>query len=494
MDHAVRDYYRVISEERTVLESLFSSDEVKFSLVAQREECPEDAWDVTCIYIQDEDVTIKMSIDEAYPLSPVSISLSGDVTSTTVKDLLDIGAEVAARQAGLNEVAVYAVFSSVKEHLYCSKYPLMAPPLSSGFSEDSVQLSSERPRPVGVSLKFLLRFAMQSLITGFDKYTKADSAEATGSVCARLVVEVTRARKCSYVDLGGPMISASDVGEATFFVSHAWRCPFASLVTSLFGHQLGSNAMWALVDGHVDAERMLARLEEHLSQGITENYYWVDIFCKNQHKIQSDDTADELQRTVACIQSVLLVLNPLNDPVLLSRVWCLFEMCEAMKSEVDIAGVASIGCMLELNDIIMRERSTNATTFHHRGKTSGQSRTKKSFPLRMMFEEAEVGADFTGSLRRVLQACYVVRQNSVKNIDIQTAQATVADDRAVILTKIEATVGISTMNSTARQLAEDCIRHCQAGALDAWARSRKSGRWEAAAVALRQAGPGEQTL
>ena len=66
-------------------------------------------------------------------------------------------------------------------------------------------------------------------------------------------------------------------------------------------------------------------------------FFWVDIFCKNQWVVNSADTALELQRCVkaACNPithkpHVLFLVDPWPEPIALGRIWCLFELMHAL--------------------------------------------------------------------------------------------------------------------------------------------------------------------
>ena len=60
-----------------------------------------------------------------------------------------------------------------------------------------------------------------------------------------------------------------------------------------------------------------------------DEFFWVDIFCKNQWVVNSDDTEAELASCVARARSsydlgpptLLLVLSPFPTPTLFTRVW-----------------------------------------------------------------------------------------------------------------------------------------------------------------------------
>eukprot|EP01050_Picozoa_sp_SAG11_P006378 SAG11_NODE_491_length_8977_cov_7.387249_9_plen_266_part_00 len=73
------------------------------------------------------------------------------------------------------------------------------------------------------------------------------------------------------------------------------------------------------------------------------DFFWIDIFCKNQWKVNSSGTALELQRCVrAAVKpntnqpQVLVLLHPWPDPIALTRMWCLFEIMHALNADARI--------------------------------------------------------------------------------------------------------------------------------------------------------------
>ena len=59
---------------------------------------------------------------------------------------------------------------------------------------------------------------------------------------------------------------------------------------------------------------------------------WLDIFSKNQHIVQGDDTAKELTRAVQETGTTLLMCDGVDNvgnwytPKCFTRVWCLYEI------------------------------------------------------------------------------------------------------------------------------------------------------------------------
>jgi hypothetical protein len=54
--------------------------------------------------------------------------------------------------------------------------------------------------------------------------------------------------------------------------------------------------------------------------------FWIDIFCKNQHVVNSGDTAIELSSCVKNCGRTVLACSPWHDPSCLRRIWCQFEV------------------------------------------------------------------------------------------------------------------------------------------------------------------------
>ena len=54
--------------------------------------------------------------------------------------------------------------------------------------------------------------------------------------------------------------------------------------------------------------------------------YWIDILCKNQFIVNSEDTAEELSKCVRDCGQTALACIPWEKPECLKRVWCQFEI------------------------------------------------------------------------------------------------------------------------------------------------------------------------
>lgn len=433
----------------------------------------------------------------------------------TLNELTAVGIEAANTAASNGETAVFAVYEDVTARLQQLEAAVdaAAPHTTPGEddaahddddlperSQDSFEPAAYSPSSdrIGVSLRFLLRFCIENEIAGFDKFAEVQKFRhsspppTTGNVCFAHVHPATKDSKTTYTALPEPYIRPSEMTEPpTHFVSHSWGCPFASLVTACAVHQLGHDAAWQLVEKHVDLTAMATALDTALEGGEPENFYWVDIFAKNQHVIESESTAFELAQTVQCIAGgIVLVLHPLTEPRMLQRVWCLFEMHQAIAYGLPLVGLPSFDGMMLLHEIFMKERhSPDRGTGKARGSRSDRRQTKSDMKAKVT--SGCEGGRSAGAVRSTLAACDVLRKAAVNQINVKAAKATVAADRTMILTEIERELGVDKMTQQARENFNDCMARCQAAALDSWAllRNDSTGRYRAAAASVLATSP-----
>lgn len=69
-------------------------------------------------------------------------------------------------------------------------------------------------------------------------------------------------------------------------------------------------------------------LEEH-DRAYPDTYFWFDLVTNNQHKATSlpfEWWCTTFKESIRSIGSVLLIMTPWDNPIPLSRAWCLFEM------------------------------------------------------------------------------------------------------------------------------------------------------------------------
>ncbi len=87
----------------------------------------------------------------------------------------------------------------------------------------------------------------------------------TGEVCQEIVRGLTKRERCSYVQLPQRSPQAAfnsghvHLGKATVFVSHAWQATFTDLVAALLDYA-----------------------DRHPCKQV---FFWIDIFCINQHLV-----------------------------------------------------------------------------------------------------------------------------------------------------------------------------------------------------------------
>ena len=162
---------------------------------------------------------------------------------------------------------------------------------------------------VGLRLEAVLDFAArvtEGMATrDVKEVIKTMTKEWRGSYAKSLVGETDGA--------GEPLL-----GRATTFVSHAWSYDFGDTVAALVEFEKGRPGK-----GRV--------------------FYWFDIFVLNYHYIDDADQAkpdgffDEVfKSTIGAVQETVQVVTPWNDPLTLTRAWCIFELYSTMNADKDI--------------------------------------------------------------------------------------------------------------------------------------------------------------
>lgn len=220
---------------------------------------------------------------------------------------------------------------------------------------------------IGVSLAFLQ--AQLEKINHDDTLTTADMVY---QVIIPLLKTIPN-RRCTFVEGCHPRPYPDDpesFGRATAFVSHAWRCSFAKLVSAL------------------------ARREQGRWRSAGTEYYWLDIYSKDQFIINSAHTADELTNVVRATGRLLLIMDPWHGPLCFTRVWCLFEIMWALRYDAEVE-IALPGDQIDdfLNDLSVngydRVNSLLATIDAKKGEASFPD----DIPLILGMIETSVGFD-----------------------------------------------------------------------------------------------------
>lgn len=134
----------------------------------------------------------------------------------------------------------------------------------------------------------------------------------TTDVCEQFVLPLTKEHQISFCDY---LCAAKHpaVGVAEVFISHAWKYYFLEVIDALQHHF------------HAKPDVII----------------WFDLFSNNQHKTSSmefDWWCNTFKSSIANIGHVVMVLSPWNNPVPLTRAWCLFELycCITTESKFEI--------------------------------------------------------------------------------------------------------------------------------------------------------------
>ena len=112
--------------------------------------------------------------------------------------------------------------------------------------------------------------------------------------------------KSSYCDYLKTRVSGS-VGEAQVFISHAWKYAFLDVVDTLQYHFRDN----------------------------PDTIIWFDLYSNNQHSAPDLDFhwwSTTFKSAIEQFNHTVLILSPWNNPVPLTRAWCLFEIyCTAAR-------------------------------------------------------------------------------------------------------------------------------------------------------------------
>eukprot|EP00291_Cryptomonas_curvata_P003989 CAMPEP_0172199310 /NCGR_PEP_ID=MMETSP1050-20130122/28612_1 /TAXON_ID=233186 /ORGANISM="Cryptomonas curvata, Strain CCAP979/52" /LENGTH=240 /DNA_ID=CAMNT_0012876309 /DNA_START=95 /DNA_END=814 /DNA_ORIENTATION=- len=146
----------------------------------------------------------------------------------------------------------------------------------------------------GVSVEFLIQFATENEEWLAGKST----ADVVGWIKER-----TKDAHCSYAEVLKRQGRGKEVSRATAFGSHAWNGLFLGLVDAAEQYQLSTGEL---------------------------EYIWIDIFVVPQN-IEDQEKGenvwfDGFEDNLRSIGRALVVLNSWDDPIYLTRSWCLFEL------------------------------------------------------------------------------------------------------------------------------------------------------------------------
>lgn len=125
-------------------------------------------------------------------------------------------------------------------------------------------------------------------------------------------------------------VTKPPVGESTVFVSHAWMYNFKLVM-----------------------DVILAHLDDRGGDG----YVWFDMFTNSQHDTSNrpyEWWQNTFKTSIGVIGQVLLIMMPWNNPIPMTRAWCLFEVLCAIEEETAL----SIGMPEDQQDALVTSLST----------------------------------------------------------------------------------------------------------------------------------------
>eukprot|EP01047_Picozoa_sp_COSAG01_P061759 COSAG01_NODE_7758_length_3068_cov_2.596497_1_plen_757_part_00 len=183
------------------------------------------------------------------------------------------------------------------------------------------------------------------------------------------------------------------IGEANVFFSHAWQFPIVDVVLAMRSFEA----------------------RERAAGNTKPIFYWFDVMVVNQHASESRppewwETA--FRRAVSDIGHTCLMMMPWDEPTVMTRAWCLWEVYCTIEAE------ACGSCRLTLALAPGQEDEMVGSVLHH-------------------------GAE-----------CVL---RSFAQIDCRHAKATKKDDRAKIMQAIEAGPGATALNAKVLERARQWV-------------------------------------
>lgn len=206
---------------------------------------------------------------------------------------------------------------------------------------------------VGIKLTFLCNDFVDSY-GGLDTFHEMTTKE----VCIDFIKPKTFDSKVSYCQWLIDNNRSEHVGDATVFISHAWEGNFKELIEALELH--------------------FREKERHCNEPFDDVVVWMDIFSTNQHRgnnnlqpLPFEWWSETFKTAIGEIGYTVMIFIPWDDPIPLTRAWCLFELyctvdmeCRfevAMTSEQHLLFLAE----LERNPQIILSDNTNSMLSVH---------------------------------------------------------------------------------------------------------------------------------
>jgi len=199
---------------------------------------------------------------------------------------------------------------------------------------DLISYSLERLRELAKELR------VYSSLDGSEEFPKYDDATISREKWLQLICScpktTTHVNLClikpATKDLNGSYATTvlagqtEYVGPPTDFASHAWRYDFAHFVNALEAEA---------------TERDTNRLAQHLEPISMQRYYWNDIFVEDQNATTNKPQSywfNAFRQAVISIGRTILVLEPLEAAIPMTRAWCVYEMfCSIASPKCELA-------------------------------------------------------------------------------------------------------------------------------------------------------------
>jgi tetratricopeptide (TPR) repeat protein len=160
---------------------------------------------------------------------------------------------------------------------------------------------------IGVKFSVFKHFVtINGGIDNFINNNNSNEPMITTDVCDKFLKPLTSESNQSYCELLQQQNSI-DVGEATVFISHAWKYNFVDVIEALEHHFISE----------------------------PDTFIWFDLFSNNQHescKLPFEWWRDTFLNAIKKLGRVVLILSPWSNPIPLTRAWCLWEIYCAVKT------------------------------------------------------------------------------------------------------------------------------------------------------------------
>jgi hypothetical protein len=333
---------------------------------------------------------------------------------------------------------------------------------------DSVNLQAS-PSYFGVSLYFLKEFVRTNHIS--------DPNLTTGQVVQQYIVPQTREYKSSYVNamVSNDSLSChkpiadciSDLRTSRrhhnhvwyqlgnlqcyhegllAFVSHAWFMPFLQLLDIVevamnqYYNPSGEKNLHEQRDDNFDTtdsnkfQQYNYFSKDQLDQSC---YFWIDIFCKNQHN-PAPDMEEFHQMIKACDKVIVCVESP-ERPISFQRIWCIYEIWMATFYNLDILPTMS------------------STVYNFISETSKGLFNESRHLFKQRHLEIDVISPESIAKTEEFKQRFVSQVRQMLNVDVANAKATFQADIDMILNLIKDKMSLEEFNRRIMESTLDVI-------------------------------------